>query len=148
MQKTIITHTRKQVRLLLNQRHGLSNVKKLRHARYMRNEYMPGKKRVSMTLTEVEFALVSEQAALCGLTPTAFSREAVFAYLKVSRVPMQNLEKLLSELIFLLRNTTNNLNQIAKQSNTYQRLRTGDFRQLRQLMAELEDNLLKAIKQV
>jgi predicted DNA binding CopG/RHH family protein len=146
MRKKIITQTRLDVKNILKKKQEKKNLKNLKHAQYMREEYSKRKKRLNLTLNPDQFQQVEKEAQDVGITPTAFIRESLFAYLKRERLPSRKTEQKFSELILLMRNMTNNLNQIARQANTVQKLSLKDFIQTKSLVNTLEDTAEDFIK--
>jgi hypothetical protein len=104
------------------------------------------KKRLNLTLDPDQFQQVEKEAQDVGITTTAFIRESLLAYLKHERLPSRKTEQKFSELILLMRNMTNNLNQIARQANTVQKLSLKDFIQTKSLINNLEDTAENFIK--
>lgn len=148
MRKKIREQTKLRVKMLLDKKHGKKNLEKLKRARYMRDEYLLGKKRLNLTFNSSDFVKVEKEAEITGLTPTAFLRNSVLAYMKNTRLPCQLAESNFSEMVFLLRNMGNNLNQIARQANTIQRLSFGDFVQTKSVLKNLEDTVADFMKGV
>lgn len=148
MRKILIFQTRQRVRRLLDRKRGKANLQKLKRARYMREQYLAKKKRLNLLFEQADFQEIQTHAQTSGLTPTAFLRSLVLAYLKDERVPSKQAEHSVSELIFLLRNIGNNINQIARHSNTLQKLTLGDFAALKILLNHLEDVAEQGIKKL
>lgn len=148
MKKMIAFQVRQRILRLLDRKNGELNLQKLKRARYMREAYLRDKKRLNLTFSLADFRKIQQHAQVSGLTPTAFLRHCTLAYLKDERVTSQKAENTLLEWIFLLRNISNNMNQIAKQANTLQKVALGDFVQLKILIQQLEETAEKAIKQL
>jgi predicted DNA binding CopG/RHH family protein len=146
MTQKIITQTRSDVKKVLKKKQKKKNLKNLKHAQYMREEYSKRKKRLNLTLDPDQFQQVEKEAQDVGITTTAFIRESLLAYLKHERLPSRKTEQKFSELILLMRNMTNNLNQIARQANTVQKLSLKDFIQTKSLINNLEDTAENFIK--
>ena len=146
MKDKIITQTRSDVKKLLKKKQQKKHLKNLKHARYMREEYAKRKKRLNLTLDPDQFQQVKKEAEDVGIPPTAFIRESVLSYIKKERLPSRKAEEKLTELIFLMRNMTNNLNQIARQANTIQKLSINDFIQTKRLLGDLETRTESFIK--
>lgn len=142
----MIFQTKQRIRKLLDPTEPQKNLAKLKRARYMREEYTKRKKRLNLTFDEDDFIRVKKEAQSVGLTPTAFLRESVLAYLENARLPTKMAQKEWSELVFLLRNMANNLNQIARQANTVQRLSVHDFARTKTLLQHLEEMAERLVK--
>ncbi len=148
MREKIITQTKFRVKLLLNRKEAKKNLHKLKHARYMREKYSQQKKRLNLTFDLKDFEKIQKEASLIGSTPTAFLKNAVFAYFKNCRLPSKEAENEFSQLVFLLRNMANNLNQVARQANTVQKLSFHDFVQTKTILKNLEDTAEDFMKRV
>jgi predicted DNA binding CopG/RHH family protein len=135
----LMLQTKQRIRKLLDPTEPQKNLAKLKRARYMREEYTKRKKRLNLTFDEADFIRIKKEAHTVGLTPTAFLRESVLAYLENARLPTKMAQKEWSELVFLLRNMANNLNQIARQANTVQKLAFTDFVQTKLMLENLEN---------
>jgi len=148
MRKKIREQTRSRVMLLLDKKNGKKNLEKLKRARYMRDDYGKRKKRLNLTFNYSDFVKVEQEARSTGLTPTAFLRDSVLAYLGNSRLPSEKTANNFSEMVFLLRNMANNLNQIARQANTVQGLSFGGFLRTKSVLKNLEDTAEDFMKRV
>jgi predicted DNA binding CopG/RHH family protein len=146
MRKKIITQTRSDVKKVLNKKQEKKALRKIKHARYMREEYSKRKKRFNLTFDLDQFQKIQKEAQAVGITPTAFLRESALAYMEKERIPTQEVEEKFRELIFLLRNMSGNLNQIARQANTVQKLSLNNFIQTKHLINHLEDTAKDFIK--
>lgn len=139
MRKKIISQTKYRVKQLLDKKQPQKNLEKLKRARYMRGEYSQQKKRLNLTFDIPDFLKIQKEADNTGLTPTAFLRATALAYLGNSRLPSPSTEQKFSELVFLFRNISNNLNQIARQANTVQKLSLSGFINTKATINNLED---------
>lgn len=148
MQEIIKFQTRQRVKKILDKKQDKTNLQKLKKSRYMRQDYKQNKKRLTVSMDLVDFENIQKHAKKSGITPTTFLRACSLAYLKDERVPSKQAEKNISELVFLLRNLGNNINQIARQSNTIQKVALGDFLSLKTLLSHLEDTAEHAIKKL
>lgn len=146
MRKKIITQTRSDVKKVLKQKQEKKTLRNIKHARYMREEYPKRKKRLNLTFDHSDFKKVQTHAQEMGITPTAFLQDSALAYIEKERIPTQEVEEKFRELIFLLRNMSGNLNQIARQANTVQKLSLKDFVQTKSLINHLEDTAEDFIK--
>ena len=85
-------------------------------------EYGERVHRVSVTLTPEEYTALKRDAKALGLRPTSLARELIVSPKGTPSTPPEAIQKELAEIRFLLRNTANNINQIAHHSNTIKRL--------------------------
>jgi hypothetical protein len=104
----------------------------------MRKFYRAERRRLDCTLTVEEFRKVKSLATSANLPPTTLFRQAAFAYLEKTSLISPATENQLSTLTFLFRNMANNLNQIAKHTNTHKRLSFFNAMQARETVLELE----------
>ncbi len=95
---------------------------KVKRARYMRDEYRKLTKRLDCTLTHEQFRQIKKEARKAGMPPTTFFRKAALAYIDQTYLVPRQVENPLAITVSLLRNMANNLNQIAKYTNTFQKL--------------------------
>ena len=84
--------------------------------------YQANTHRVAITLTPAEFAELEKRAKAEGVKPTTLVKNMAIAYHQSQQIPQEPILKELQELRFLLRNSANNINQIAHHSNTVGRL--------------------------
>jgi hypothetical protein len=84
--------------------------------------YQANTHRVAITLTASEFAELEKRAKAEGVKPTTLVKNMAIAYHQSQQIPQEPILKELQELRFLLRNSANNINQIAHHSNTVGRL--------------------------
>lgn len=79
-------------------------------------------KRVSMTLTPIEYARFEKRAKKEGVKVTTLVKNMAIAY--EQQAPLFTPEQLheMQEMRFIFRNVANNINQIAHHSNTIKRL--------------------------
>lgn len=87
-----------------------------------KSEYKTRTHRVTVTLTPEEYATLKREAKALGLRPTSLAREFIVSTKGTLTTQPEAIQKELSEIRFLLRNTANNINQIAHHSNTIKRL--------------------------
>lgn len=78
--------------------------------------------RVAITLTPAEYSELEKRAKAEGVKPTTLVKNMAIAYHQSQQIPQEPILKELQELRFLLRNSANNINQIAHHSNTVGRL--------------------------
>lgn len=79
-------------------------------------------KRVSLRFTPKEFKELQEESKKYSLTPTGYLKKLYLAKRDKKELMSQELESSFKEFVFLLRNIANNINQVAKQSNTFKKL--------------------------
>jgi hypothetical protein len=94
---------------------------KQRQAEYLRQykkEHPPVGKRVNITLSESEYARLVEVASESGERPTTFLRNVALAALEGRRVLAKEEEAKVDEFVRVVRGIANNLNQMARYSNT------------------------------
>ena len=84
--------------------------------------YQANTHRVAITLTSTEYAELEKRAKAEGVKPTTLVKNMAIAYHQSQQIPQEPILKELQELRFLLRNSANNINQIAHHSNTVGRL--------------------------
>ncbi len=101
---------------------------------------------MNCSLTPEEFRRIKKAAKTKGKTPTAYLREACLAYMDCRCLVSENLEVEFSGFVFLMRNMANNLNQIAKWANTFQRLRVVDIVAMRGTIFEVERLVKEFVK--
>ena len=94
---------------------------KQRQAEYLRQykkEHPPVGKRVNITLSESEYARLVEVASESGERPTTFLRNVALAALEGRRVLAKEEEAKVDEFVRVVRGIANNLNQMARYSNS------------------------------
>ena len=84
--------------------------------------YQANTHRVAITLTSTEYAELEKRAKAEGVKPTTLVKNMAIAYHQGQAITPEPILKELQELRFLLRNSANNINQIAHHSNTVGRL--------------------------
>lgn len=99
----------------------LSDQRKAYNKAY-KSEYKTRTHRVGITLTPEEYTALKRDAKALGLRPTSLARELIVSPKGTPSTPPEAIQKELAEIRFLLRNTANNINQIAHHSNTIKRL--------------------------
>lgn len=99
----------------------ISDKRKLYNQQY-KAEYQERTKRVSVTLTSTEYAELEKRAKAERVKPTTLIKNMALAYHQQAPIIPEMVQEELQELRFLLRNATNNINQIAHHSNTIKRL--------------------------
>lgn len=102
--------------------------------------YKNKKKQISMTLTLPEYRYWHELASSNGTTIGKQIKAEAVAYKRQARVPNAALYKQLSEHTHVLRGIANNLNQIARHTNTLRQwlMRHDTFHLLQKLEAAAE----------
>lgn len=94
---------------------------KQRQAEYIRQykrEHPPVGKRVNITLSEGEYEKLVEIASESGERPTTYLRNVAVAALDGRRVLAKKEEERADEFVRVIRGIANNLNQMARYSNT------------------------------
>lgn len=118
---------------------------KIKRAKYMRTEYKKQRKRVDCILTNDEYKQLSKQARKHWLKVTSFLRESAFAYIDQKYLIPDDIQEKLEQNMFLLRNIANNINQIAKHTNTTHKLSILNAYKMKRLIHGLEDQIKKFI---
>lgn len=93
-----------------------------------------------------EFKKITQHAHKTGLKPTSFFKKSAFAYLEQKFLVPQDTKIELQTLVFLIRNISNNLNQIAKHANKAQQLSFPHFFKAQRNIFELEDLIKDFVK--
>lgn len=99
----------------------ISDKRKLYNKHY-KAEYQERTHRVSITLSTSEYEEIAKRANAEGVKPTTLIKNMALAYHQQAPIIPEMIRDELQELRFLLRNVTNNINQIAHHSNTIRRL--------------------------
>jgi len=118
-----------------------SQVRRLKRNRYMREVYCKRTKRVDCVFSPDQYRKLKARAKEAGLAPSVFLREAAFAYLEKRYLVPANISDRLDELTALLRNMANNLNQIARHTNTIKRATVFNLIKARQVVFQFEETL-------
>lgn len=111
---------------------------------YMKDYRAAYKKRVKIvkvTLSMPEFARLKASAGAEGMKPATFARECVLATMeREARIP-SGIQAELNAFRYLVRNISNNINQLAHHSNTIKRVsdERGVFRWLKALEGHVAD---------
>jgi len=79
-------------------------------------------KRVSVTLTNKEYLKLKKSAEEFGISPTKRLKSLAFEHLNNQNKYPFEVQKSLKELVHILRGVGNNINQIARYSNTVKRV--------------------------
>jgi glutathionyl-hydroquinone reductase len=100
-------------------------------------------KRVSVTLSAEEYNLLKKQAESHNITPTKQLKKLAFSQLKNQENYPQEVRKSLHEFVHILRGVSNNINQLAHHSNTFETIvdQNKVFQQLFQLENEVKQFL-------
>lgn len=141
---TTVLYTTKRIAFILSS--YANTVEKSKRARYMRTQYSTTRKRVNCTLTFREYQQLVQEAKTLGKSPTAFIREATFAYIENRQLVSSGVETELATLVFLFRNMACNINQIAKHANTYKKLKVVDVLALSRTVQELERLVIEFVE--
>lgn len=95
-------------------------------------------KEVKCTLTIQEHTRVVQSARSTGMKPATYLKRTAFAYMGREYVVPVNIEKAMLNLIYEISAIGNNLNQIARKANLFQKVTTFDLREAKRLTNELE----------
>lgn len=107
-------------------------------------QYTKKKQRKSLLFTKPEYRQLEEAAKQHQIKPATFAKRAIFAYLdKQYIVPNENQ---IHNLKMALKSIGTNINQIAYKTNSTGQLSAKDFESLFQLLHQLEDRMLSALK--
>jgi len=79
-------------------------------------------KRVNVTLTNKEYSELKKSAEKFGITPTKMLKNLAFEHLDNQNKYPFEVQKSLKELVHILRGVGNNINQIARYTNTAKRV--------------------------
>lgn len=102
-----------------------------------RNDYYAKNKRVYLTLSDEENTLLELQASKANMKKAELAREILLSRLYDSPIVYPDMEEKLTEFNILVRNIANNVNQIAKHSNTVKYLVDDEEKRLIQNLALL-----------
>ncbi len=133
-----------QTNLILSD--DLKAVAKCRNARYMRTENLRSKHRINSTFTTDEKAEISRYAEAHGLTPTAFVREATFAYIRQKYLVPKSLASALHDHTLALLGVCNNINQIARKVNSTGKVGLFDLYKIHSAVGHMEKMVTDFIK--
>lgn len=114
----------------------------------MREDYRKRKKFITCVFEPGQYREVEQIAGKFGIKPTAFLREAALAYARQRRILSREITDQLPLLIALLRNIANNINQIARRTNTFKQASFYDLAKARRNVQKLEAAILKFIQGV
>ena len=114
--------------------------------KYRMREYRQEYKYFTCKVSQEEFKKIIQHADNTGLKPTSFFKKSALAYLEQKFLVPQDIKIDLETLIFLIRNISNNLNQIAKHANQAQQLSFSHFFKANQTVSELEDLIKDFVK--
>lgn len=114
--------------------------------KYRMREYRQESKYFTCKVSQEEFEKITQHAHNTGLKPTSFFKKSAFAYLEQKFLVPQDTKIELQTLVFLIRNISNNLNQIAKHANQAQQLSFSHFFKAHQTVSELEDLIKNFVK--
>jgi len=109
-------------------------------------EYNQRKKRIKCTLEVSQYQSLKKYAKQAGMKPATFLRAAVLAYMKQRQIMPKNITDHLPSLISFIRNIANNLNQIARHTNTLKKTTIYDLLKARNNVLAFENKILNFIK--
>lgn len=116
--KTISTEIKRESFITLSDKEQLQKLKKIEYLKEYRKRYKKRVKRITLTLNLKEYQELEKEAKNENISINQLSKKMIFAYKNQSFLLPKNLNENLREFIFLVRNIANNINQIAKQSNS------------------------------
>lgn len=136
--KSLICKTEIKLKILKIIKEKESHFKK----KYRMRAYRKESKYFTCKLSQEEFKKIIQHADKTGFKPASFFKKSALAYLEQKFLVPQDTKIELQTLTFLIRNISNNLNQIAKHANQAQQLSFSHFFKAQQNVFELE-NLIK-----
>jgi len=142
----IILWTSLRLEKILYAKNPHKTLEQAKRARYMRQDYRKKVKNINCILTPAQYTLLTQQAKAIQMTPTATLRASALAYMKQNYLVPKNTEEQLSQLIFLLRNISNNINQIARKANYLQRISFADLGHAKTTIQQMEKWIIHIIK--
>jgi hypothetical protein len=104
------------------------------------------KKTINCLLHEWQYKQIIQHAAKSGKKPTTYFRDAAMAYMAQKYVVPEDVNTSLKATIFQIRKIATNLNQIAKRTNTLQKLTLFDALKAKHAMLDLEDTIKSFIR--
>ena len=119
---------------------------KKKHAEYMRTNYRPHHKQITCTLTEDEYQELKQYAKTQNSNPTTILRKTAQAYIHQTPIIPPETNKQLTNLIFLLRNISNNTNQIAHHTNKIQKITIFNILKINHILKKLENLIIAFVK--
>ncbi len=117
-----------------------------RKARYMAEVYRKERRYINCVLTLEEYNLLKNHAQASGKKPTAYFREAAFAYIGKRYLVPKGVEEQLNMLVAEVRKIGGNVNQLAKRANRMQKLTVWDAVRARERINQLEDRVKAFIR--
>ncbi|MBI4738265.1 MobC family plasmid mobilization relaxosome protein [Candidatus Woesearchaeota archaeon] len=96
-------------------------------------------KEVKCTLTRQDYAHLLRHAAGAGMRPATYLKRAAMAYMGQQYLVPDQLEQTMLKLIYELSAIGNNLNQIARKANFFQKVTVFDLREAKRLTSQLEE---------
>lgn len=135
------------VSLILVLHMTISDKRKIYNREYQA-EYKERMNRVSITLTNTEYAEIEQRAKAEGVKATTLVKNMALAYHQQSPIIPEPIAEELKELRFLIRNVANNINQIAHYSNTIQRLadENGLLLEIQKMEKTINDFVVQKLK--
>jgi hypothetical protein len=115
-----------------------NEARRLRRNKYMREEYRKRKKHITCVFEPEQYHTLEHYAGQHGMKPTSFLREAALAYVQRHRLVPKEVTDQLPSLISLIRNIANNINQIARRTNTFKQATFYDLAKARRKVLDLE----------
>lgn len=115
------------------------NKKRKEYQKHYQTAYNARNKRVNLTFSKDEYALLLSAAKSQGKPLSTCAKEITLAGIQGQAIVPKNIEYELREVKFLIRNIANNVNQIAHHSNIVRDLTLADENNLLQHLKQLED---------
>jgi hypothetical protein len=109
---------------------------------YLR-EYNKKTKRIRCTLKLSQYQSLEQYAKEAGMKPATFLKKAAFAYINHRQLLPKSLTDSFPSLIAFIRNIANNINQIARHTNTFKRTTIYDLLKVRRNVLALETQFAK-----
>ena len=121
---------------------------RLKRKIYMRDywrKYNQRKKYIKCSLENSQYQSLEQYAKKAGMKPATFLRAAAFAYMNQRQLLPKSVTDRLPSLISFIRNIANNLNQIARHTNTFKKTTIYDLLKARNNVLAFEDKILSFI---
>ncbi len=106
-----------------------------------RKEYLKKMRRVTLTISRIDYGRFKDGAAAHGLPLAAYITSLAMVAITGKPLLSKQAEERLTELIGQVRRIGTNFNQIARHANTYHKLSFGEAREVNKGLAELEERI-------
>ena len=120
--ETISRDIKKESFITLSDSKNLQKLKKQKYLKQYRQEVKNRKKRVEFSLNIEEYQELEKEACKQNTSVNQLSKKMIFAYKNKKYLLPQNLSEELQKFTLLIRNIANNINQIAKHSNSVKKI--------------------------